>query len=150
MKQPLSTPNTKSPKPYDIRERAMLFACDVVRIAQELQQRGRIARELSIQLINAAVNAASNIEEADDGSSDRDFRAKDRIGLRELKESRLRLRILRLTGYLKEKDDAVIQESVELVKIVATIIRNSQRNELPEPRTPNRRTTNPRTPNPRT
>ncbi len=113
----------------------MLYACDVIRIVQELQQRGRIASELSLQLMNAAVNAAANLEEADDGSSGRDFRAKDRIALRELKESRLRLRILRLTGYLKDKDDAVIQESVELVNIVATIIRNSQRNELREPRT---------------
>jgi hypothetical protein len=56
----------------------MLFACDVVRIVQELEQRGRIASELSIQLLNAAVNAAANLEEADDGSSPRDFRAKDR------------------------------------------------------------------------
>jgi four helix bundle protein len=135
MKHQLSAAQTKSPKPYDIRERSMLFACDVVRIAQELQQRGRIASELSTQLLNAAVNAAANLEEADDGSSPRDFRAKDRIALRELKESRLRLRILRLTGYLKEKDDLVIQESVELVNIVATIIRNSQRNELRKPRT---------------
>lgn len=113
----------------------MLFACDVIRIAQELQRRGRVESALSLQLVNAAVNAASNLEEADDGSSSRDFRAKDRIALRELKESRLRLRILRQTGYLKEKDDAVIQESVELVKIVATIVRNSQRNELRKDRT---------------
>ena len=34
-------------------------------------------------------------------------------------------------GYLKEKHDPLIQEVGELVKIVATIIRNSQRNELP-------------------
>ena len=113
----------------------MLFACDVISIAQELQQRGRIASELSIQLVNAAMNAASNLEEADDGSSRRDFRAKDRIALRELKESRLRLRVLRTVGYLKEKDDAIIQESAELVSIVATIIRNSERNELRTPRT---------------
>jgi four helix bundle protein len=113
--------------PHTDNARSMLFACDVVRIAQELHHRGRIAVELSIQLVNAAVNAASNLDEADDGSSPRDFRAKDRIALRELKESRRRLRILRLTGYLKEKHDPVIEESTELVKIVATIIRNSER-----------------------
>jgi four helix bundle protein len=77
-----------------------------------------------------AVNAASNLEEADDGSSSRDFRAKDRIALRELKESRLRLRILRSTGYLTDQDEPVIQESGELVKIVATIIRNSEAKEV--------------------
>jgi len=139
MKHPAETKNTRPQKPYDIRERSMLFACDVIRIAQELQQRGRIASELSLQLVNAATSAASNLEEADDGSSGRDFRAKDRIALRELKETRLRLRILRLSGYLKEKDDEVIQEAVELVNIVATIIRNSQRNEL------HKSTSNPRT-----
>jgi len=120
---------TPSGKPYDIRERSMLFACDVVRIAQKLHMRGRIAGALSIQLVDASVNAASNLEEADDGSSGRDFRAKDRIGLRELKETRLRLRILRATGYLDEKDDPIIQEAIELVKIVATIVRNSAQHE---------------------
>jgi len=48
----------------------------------------------------------------------------------------LRLRILRRTGYLTDKDDLVIQESVELVNIVATIIRNSERNELRERKEP--------------
>jgi len=79
MDHPPTDSNQKSGKPYDIRERSMLFACDVVRIAQELHHRGRIAVELSIQLVNAAVNAASNLDEADDGSSPRDFRP--RIGL---------------------------------------------------------------------
>src|ERR1044072_6437295 len=130
MKQPSTGLNTKSGKPYDIRERSMLFACDVIEIVQELQRRGRIASELSLQLMNAAMHAAANLEEADDVSSRRDFRAEDRIALRELKESRLRLRILRRTGYLRDKDEAVIQESVELVSIVATIIRNSERNEV--------------------
>ena len=129
MKHPHTDNEQKSGKPFDIRERSMLFACDVVRIAQELHHRGRIAVELSIQLVNAAVNAAANLDEADDGSSPRDFRAKDRIALRELKESRRRLRILRLTGYLKDKHDSAIEEATELVKIVATMIRNSERNE---------------------
>ena len=47
------------------------------------------------------------------------------IVLRELKETRVRLRVLRETGILTEAHDPVIQESAELVKIVATIIRNS-------------------------
>jgi four helix bundle protein len=51
------------------------------------------------------------------------------IALREFKESRLRLRILRATGYLTEDDESLIQESRELVKITATMIRNSAANE---------------------
>ena len=121
------TINDPRQKPYDIRERLFLFSCDVVRVAQKLHTRGRIAGALSIQLVNAAVSAAANAEEADDGSSRRDFLAKERITLRELKESRLRLRVLRETSLLDESGDALVQESIELVKIVAKIIQNAQK-----------------------
>jgi four helix bundle protein len=114
-------------KPFDIRERLFLFACDVVDAAQKLHTRGPIAGSLSIQLVSAAVSAASNAEEADDGSSAKDFRAKERICLRELKEARLRLRVLRATGFLEPSDDGLIQESNELRLIVSTIIRNNAR-----------------------
>jgi len=75
------------------------------------------------------MNAASNLEEASDGSSSRDFRAKERIALREFKESRLRLRVLGATGYLSEEDATLLQEANEMVKIIATMIRNSAANE---------------------
>jgi four helix bundle protein len=98
----------------------------------------------SLHLVESAVNAASNLEEGDDGSSPRDFRAKDRIALREFKESRLRLRILRATGYLTEREDPLIAESTELIKIIATMIRNSAANEarrhfIPRTRLPSER-----------
>jgi hypothetical protein len=108
----------RTPKPDDIHERLLLFACDVVRVAQDLHRRGPIASALSLQLVEAAVNAASNLEEGDDG-----------IALREIKETRIRLQILRATGHLTGRDDRLISESLELVKIVATMIRNSAANE---------------------
>ena len=117
----------RSQKPFDIRERLFVFACEVVDVAQKLHTRGPIAGSLSIQLVSAAVSAASNAEEADDASSSRDFRAKERICLREIKEARLRLRVLRATGLLDASEDRLIQESQELRLIVSTIIRNNAR-----------------------
>ena len=117
----------RSQKPFDIRERLFVFACEVVDVAQKLHTRGPIAGSLSIQLVSAAVSAASNAEEADDASSSRDFRAKERICLREIKEARLRLRVLRATGLLDPSEDRLIQESQELRLIVSTIIRNNAR-----------------------
>ena len=132
---PYEQPNIGLPKkPFETRERTFLFACDVTRAALKLHARGPIAGSLSVQLVSAAVSAASNLEESDDASSDRDFRAKQRISLRELKEARLRLRLLRATGLLPPADEALIQESIELVKIVATIIRNNALNETPRSR----------------
>lgn len=72
--------------------------------------------------VNAAVSAASNAEEADDGSSRRDFLAKERIALREIKETRLRLRVLRATDILDASGDSLVDESAQLVKIVSKII----------------------------
>jgi four helix bundle protein len=118
-------PQSPSKKPYEIRERTFLFACDVTRSMLKLHTRGRIAGAFSLQLVGAAVSAASNLEEADDASSDRDFRAKARIALRELKEVKLRLRVLRAVDLLAPQDELLVQEATELVKIVATIIRNN-------------------------
>src|SRR6185503_6517342 len=87
-------------KPYEIRERLFLFACDVVRVARKLQTGGRVSSAVSEQLASAAVSAAANAEEADDGSSRRDFLAKEKIVLREVKESRVRLRVFRATDVL--------------------------------------------------
>ncbi len=125
-------PGLPANKPYEIRERLFVFACDVVRVAQKLHTRGAIGVALSAQLVNAAVSAASNAEEADDGSSRRDFLAKERIALRELKETRLRLRVLRATGILDPSEDSLLDESTQLIKIVSRIIRNAQ-GPLPEP-----------------
>jgi four helix bundle protein len=116
---------TRAKKPYEIRERTFLFACDVTRAMLKLHTRGRIAAAFSLQIVAAAVSAASNLEESDDASSDRDFRAKERIVLRELKETKVRLRVLLAVNLLSNGDDALVQEASELVKIVATIIRNN-------------------------
>jgi four helix bundle protein len=79
----------------------------------------------SLQIVAAAASAASNLEESDDASSDRDFRSKERIVLRELKEAKVRLRLLLAVNLLSDGEEALVQEAAELVKIVATIIRNN-------------------------
>ena len=112
-------------KPYDLRQRLFLLAATVTRLVQYLHTCGPVAIELSGQLLACANSAAANYEEADDGSSRRDRVAKTKIVLRELKETRLRLRVLRQARILSTAHDPVIQESDELVRIVATIIRNS-------------------------
>jgi four helix bundle protein len=58
-------------------------------------------------------------QEADDGSSRKDFLAKERISLREIKETRLRLRVLHATGFPSPSEETLIDESTQLVKIVS-------------------------------
>jgi four helix bundle protein len=123
MKNPTSYPLRK---PYDLRERLFEFACLIVRVVQFLHTRGPIASALSYQWLRCGTSAGSNYEEADDGSNDRDVIAKQKITLRELKEARFRLRVLRRCQLLTEAQDPVIVETDELVRIVATVIRNAE------------------------
>jgi four helix bundle protein len=112
-------------KPFDLRERLFRFACLIVRLVQFLRTRGPVAVALSEQLLKCGTSAGANYEEADDGSSPRDSLAKKRIALRELKETRFRLRVLRQAGILTAAHDPVLAESAELVKIMATVVRKA-------------------------
>jgi len=114
-------------KPYDLRERLFRFACIVIDVVEFLHTRGPVAKALSYQILKCGTSAGANYEEADDGSSDRDKLAKRRITLRELKETRWRLRLVRASGFLTEAQDPVIEESNELVLILAALVRRSRR-----------------------
>ena len=114
-------------KPYDLRERLLLFACVIVRVVQFLHTRGPIAIALSYQILKSGNSAGANYEEADDGSSPSDVLAKRKITLRELKETRFRMRVLRHSGLMLPEQDPVIQENLELIRIVASLIRDQKR-----------------------
>ena len=102
------------------------FACVIVRLVEFLHTRGPVARALSYQVLSCGNSAGANYEESDDGSSDRDTISKRKIALRELKEVRFRLTVLRRCGYLTADHEPVIKESDELVRIVAAVIRNQE------------------------
>ena len=113
-------------KPYDLRERLFEFGCLIIRLVQYLHTQGPVAVELSTQILKSGTSAPANYEEADDGTGKRDANAKKKIALRELKETRVRLRMLRQCELLTAEHDPVIKESDELVRIVATVIRKSE------------------------
>jgi four helix bundle protein len=113
-------------KPYDLRDRLFIYACVIVRLVQFLHTQGSIAKWMSHQILGSGTSAGANYEEADGGSSHRDKQAKRKIALRELMETHFRLRVLRKTGLLHAIHEPVIDETDELVRILATIIRNAE------------------------
>jgi four helix bundle protein len=116
-------------KPFDLRERLLEFACLIVRVAQFLHTRGPVASALSYQLLRCGTSAGANYEEADDGTGPGDKAAKRKIVLRELKETKFRLRVLRRCALLTPDQDPLITETDELIRIVATLLRNSKHQE---------------------
>ena len=126
MQLDMETTDWNPKRPYDLRERLFEFGCLVIRLVQYLHTRGPVAMKLSEQILKAGTSAAANYEESDDGTSSRDKSAKRRIALRELKEVRMRLRMLRRCDLLTAEHDPLIKESDELVRIVATVIRKAE------------------------
>ena len=122
----MGAPDWTPRKPFDLRERLLEFACLVVRVVQFLHTRGPVASALSYQLLKCGTSAGANYEEADDGTSPRDTAAKRKIALRELKETKFRLRVLRRCDILTKDQDPVINEVDELIRIVATMLRNRE------------------------
>jgi len=113
---------TSTGKPYDLHQRLLLFACDIIRAAQFLHRRGPIARALSYQLLAAGTSVGANYEEADGASSHNDFVAKCRISLKEAKETRFRLRACRRSELLDASFDPLVQEADELVRIFGKLV----------------------------
>ena len=118
-------------KPYDLRERLFEYACAIVYLVQYLHRSDEVGRSLADQVLRAGNSAGANYEEADDGSSPADTRGKRRISLRELKETLFRLRVLRATGYLTEEHDPVINETLELKRIMASLVRKTDPKKRP-------------------
>jgi four helix bundle protein len=113
----------------DIRDRSFEFACRVVGVCQELDERGGVGRLMVPQLLNCSVSFATMLEEAKAAESDKDFISKCCIGLKEVREAwtRLRVCVRRRLGPADE-GKRLVQEANELISIVTTIIRNKRRN----------------------
>jgi four helix bundle protein len=80
--------------PSDLGERLFQFACDIVRYCRELSKESGVVRNIAWQLSDAATSAAANYEEAKAAYSRREFASKTSICLKELRESKLWLRIV--------------------------------------------------------
>ena len=112
----------KFTRPYDLRDRLFEFACVITHLVHYLHKKGPVPRILSEQILRSGNSAGGNFEEADDGSSPADKLAKRKIVLRELKETLFRLRVLRATGHISDEHDPIIQENLELQKMVASLV----------------------------
>jgi four helix bundle protein len=108
MQLDMETTDWNPKKPYDLRERLFEFGCLVIRLVQYLHTRGPVAMELSEPILKAGTSAPANYEESDDGTGSRDQAAKRKIALRELKEVRMRMRMLRRCDLLTVEHDPLM------------------------------------------
>ena len=120
--------NPNPRRPYEIKVRAFVFACDVIRA---FPQRRLDTASLKVwsQLISAATSTGAHLEEAAAGGSRAHFLSLIRGGLREVREANYWLRIItatQLAGHQRVAD--LVEESRELVAIITAIARNTDHN----------------------
>lgn len=112
---------------YDLEERLIQFAIDVIVVSDKLN--GSFASQhLSKQLIRSATSSALNYGEAQSAGSTKDFLHKMKICLKELRESLVNLKIQKganLVNY-KEKLDALLKENNELIAIFVSSIKTAK------------------------
>ena len=114
---------------HDIRVRTFEFACRVVEFCKKLYVQGGAARQVAPQLINCATSVAAILEEARGAESRRDFISKCSIGLKETRESHVRLRVCHRTSLGPSNEAAALaEEARQIASILGAIIRNSRRN----------------------
>ncbi len=115
----------ESSKGAELRERTFEFGCDVLALHRYLYRREPFLRGVTRQASAAAGSVGANLEEADAAQSRADFISKCNISLKEARETRYWLRVVR-RFFKSEPLDALIGESTELIAILTTIVKRSR------------------------
>ena len=112
---------------YDLEDRLIKFAVAILALADGLPKKGG-AMILANQLMRSGTSPALNYGEAQAAESPKDFLHKIKICLKELRESQVCLKIMRLRPYLQpEVIDPVLKECGELVAIFVQSIKTAQK-----------------------
>ncbi|MCL4504328.1 MAG: four helix bundle protein [Deltaproteobacteria bacterium] len=116
-------------KPWDIKERTFAFALEIVKFAQSTDFRNEASRTLGRQLLRSGTSIGANVEEAQAGQSRADFISKYAIALKESRETRYWLRLLKEAGLSPQGEwEALLQEADEIAHILGAIIVNAKNN----------------------
>lgn len=114
---------------YDLEDRLVGYASSVVELIEALPNT-RAGNHFAGQLLRSGTSPAPNYGEAQAAESRRDFVHKLGICLKELRESRIWLRIVQRRTLLKASVvEPVLREPEELIRIFKTSIATTKRNE---------------------
>ena len=112
---------------YDLEERTFQFAKSVRRVIKTLPK--TIANiEDGKQVVRSSGSTGANYIEANEALSKKDFLLRVKISRKEAKESAYWLRLINETNVLENNTEIerLIKESVELKKILSSIIEKSK------------------------
>ena len=98
-----------------ICDRAFTFAVRVLKLCDELFERGPVPRFLASQLMRSGTSIGANAEEAQEGQTKADYIAKMSIASKEARETSWWLRLSTAAGVLRKEH--VVWESSEALQL---------------------------------
>lgn len=117
-------------KDNQILEKAFRFAIRIVKLYKYLKDEKQ-EYVISKQLIRSGTSIGANINEAQAAQTKKDFIAKMSIASKEARETKYWLDLLVATDYLSVEDDytdSLIEENIEIIKLLTSIVKTSQEN----------------------
>lgn len=108
--------------PKDLSERLMQFAVRVAKVVDSLPE-SKLGQHIAGQLIRSGTSPAANYEESCAAESKKDFAHKLSICLKEIKETKVWLRLITETDLLpKERLAELMDETDQLGRIIGQSI----------------------------
>ena len=116
-------------KTYDLEDRFVAYRCRMIDVVEALPNT-RAGNYIPAQLIKSCISPTFNYGEVQGAESRNDFIHKLGVVLKELKECRTALTIIRKKELIKpvEKTDGVFKETEELIAIIAKSIETAEKN----------------------
>jgi four helix bundle protein len=113
---------------YDLSERLIEFAVRTIGLVEKLPKT-LAGRHIGGELLRCGTSPAPNHAEAQGAESRRDFVHKMSIGLKELRETKVWLKIAKrkMTKGIEKELEWLLNESDELIKIFVSSIKTAER-----------------------
>ena len=83
---------------------------------------------MSKQLLKAGTSIGANMKEAIQAQSKKDFLSKTNIALKEASETEFWIELLTKTEYFNKEDKSLMNDCVEINKILQTIVKTTKKN----------------------
>ena len=114
---------------FDLESRFIDYSIRISNIVDEIEN-SKLGNHISGQLIRSGTSPALNYGEAQGAESRKDFVHKMKVILKELKESRVCLKIVERKPLItsREKLNGIMQETEELIAIVYKSIKTAKSN----------------------
>ncbi|MCP4120321.1 MAG: four helix bundle protein [Bacteroidetes bacterium] len=112
---------------YDLEDRLIGFAVDTIKLSKSIPQ-SISGKYLTDQIIRSSISPALNYGEAQGAESDKDFIHKMKLTLKELRETKVNLKILIEVNTQIDQDSLVelLRECDELIAITYSSIKTKK------------------------